>query len=609
MNQALIKRLNELYEEIYTNHPHKDFSRFLKMIELNYEFRPNHLKKRDKREQYWYLSEKMVGMTLYIDLFANNIKDMISKVPYLKKLGITFLHLMPVLKPRQGNNDGGYAVEDYRDINPELGTLNDFKLLVSTLHKANINVAIDFVINHTAKEHEWAKKAQQGDSFYQDLYMMYDDERIPNQFNQTVPEVLPDIYPGNFTYYEEFKKYVFKSFSEFQWDLNFRNPHVIEELVSIFLFLSNLGVDIIRLDAIPFIWKELGTQCRNLPRAHDFMEVFQIVKQLACPGVAILGEAIVQPDEIFKYFGSHEHKECDLMYNANMMVNIWNSLATRDTRLLQIDNERFMLPQHGGWINYVRCHDDIGWGLNEHALLQFGMDPASHKQFLISFYNGSHQGSFARGQNYQYNELTRDARTNGTLASLAGLEKAIANHDLNGIDESIKRINLINSFLFSMPGIPLIYSGDEIGLLNNYQHKEDSTKTDGRWIHRIKFPWEQKKIYEDRFTPQGKIFKHTKDLITMRKENSIFLSQIPSKIIPTSNKGVYVSVKTNGFDQLVCIYNFTENHQYINTHELLAYGISRPLKDMFQNKIVSFDEEVVDIYPYEYLWLSNKNSA
>lgn len=598
---ALHKTYLKIYEPI--GYHEDDYQRFIQKIEQAKESRKKSLKVRDRRKKDWYQSEKMVGMTLYIDLFSNNIKGLIKKIPYFKSLGITFIHLMPLLKPREGNNDGGYAVEDYRDINPKLGTLDDFKKLVSHMHDAGINIAIDFVINHTAKEHEWAKKAASGDTFYQNMYMMYDSDEIPNQFNETVPEVLPDIYPGNFTYYESFKKYVFKSFSEFQWDLNFRNPIVLEEILDIFFFLANLGVDVIRLDAIPFIWKELGTTCRNLPKVHEFMHLFHLAKNYVCPSVVILGEAIVEPHEIVKYFGTNEKPECQLMYNANMMVNLWNALATRDQRLLSIDNQRFHIPHHATWINYVRCHDDIGWGLNEDALLSMGFDPFRHKQFLINFYNGSFKNSFAKGENYQFNARTQDARTNGTFASLAGLEKALNENDDFGVDESIKRIKLLNAYIFSMPGFPLIYSGDEVATLNDYNHINDKSKLDGRWLHRPNFPWHEEKIFSNPNTPSGKVFHHIKQLISTRKKEKLFNGRIEQRVLDVKHNHIYVGYKTDLKNSLLLIYNFSENHQIMDLNHLRVQGLYGVYHDLFQKKKIDLASDQLNLYPYEYLWL------
>ncbi len=605
MKKQDLTKLKKAYFDIYEplGGTKSDFLSLERVLDEGLSQRGETLKKRDARDHQWYLSEEMIGMTLYVSLFSENIEKLIKKIPYFLELGITFIHLMPLLKPREGNSDGGYAVQNYRDINPELGTIDQFRLFVKKCHEHDINVAIDFVINHTAKEHEWAVKAAQGDQFYQNMYMMYDTDEIPNKFNETVAEVLPDQYPGNYTYYKEFKKYVFKSFSEFQWDLNFENPYVLEELLSIFFFLANLGVDAIRLDAIPFIWKELGTTCRNLPKVHEFMHIFHLAKEIVCPSVAILGEAIVEPHEIVKYFGDNKKPECELLYNANMMVNFWNAFATRDVRLIEIDQMKFDLPTHGTWMNYIRCHDDIGWGLNEEALSSLGFDPFSHKQFLINFYNGSFKGSFAKGKNYQFNKQTLDARTNGTLASLLGLEKALEEHDQFGYEESIKRIDMINALMFFLPGIPLLYSGDELGILNDYDHVNDIHKTDGRWIHRPVFPWHEIDLIQDKYTYQGHIYSHIKKLGIIRKSEKLLHSSVRLQSFPSHNIHVFIGVKQMNDELMIGLFNFSENHQYVNLKQIIINGGTSLYKDLFQGKVFDIKNMNINLYPYEFLWL------
>ena len=379
--------LKTLYTRIYgsSTQTTQDFNALLELMAQAKAKRKTELVQMDQTQALWYFNQDMVGMTLYVDLFAKDLKHLTNKVSYFKELGITYVHLMPLLKPRDGENDGGYAVEDYRQIDPRLGSLEDFIILSDTFRHHGIKLCIDYVVNHVAKEHEWAKAALEQDVEKQGYFIMFDTDEIPNRYNQTVPEVLPDKCPGNFTYYPEIKKYVFTSFSEFQWDLNFTNPKVFNGMVDNLLYLSNLGVNMIRLDAIPFMWKQLGTSCRNLPPIHDLLRMFHLIKEEVCPSLAILGEAIVEPEQIVTYFGSEEKTECEIMYNANLMVDVYHAFATRDVRLLTIDTNRFQIPSKGTWMNYVRCHDDIGWGFNEQAIRSFGMDPYSHKQFLIRF--------------------------------------------------------------------------------------------------------------------------------------------------------------------------------------------------------------------------------
>lgn len=593
----LLTRIHQQYQQLYPSvMNNQSWNALVALLDQYRQERSPSLKQLDLNPR-WFQASTMVGVTLYVDLFSGTLKELTKKVSYFKDLGITYIHLMPLLKSREGNNDGGYAVSDYQDIEPKLGTLDDFKATISLYREAGIAIAIDFVINHTAKEHRWAQAALKGDPIYQAYYMMYDDETIPNQFNQTVPEVLPDVYPGNFTYYPEIKKYVFKSFSEFQWDLNFANPKVLEELINIFLYLANLGVAMIRFDAIPFIWKTLGTTCRNLPEAHEFMKFFQLVKQYVCPGVAILGEAIVEPHEIYRYFGQPGEEECDVLYNATAMVNIWEALATRDGRMIKIETDRFPLPQHAAWINYARCHDDIGWGFNEAFIRETGRDPFAHKHYLISFYNGTFPHSFARGKNYQENLKTGDARTNGTLAALLGFEQAETENNDFLRYTAFSRYQLVNMVMFSLSGMPLIYSGDEWLQGNDIKHAIDPAKTDGRWVHRPKFDWQKVKTKQPLLAYQA--YQWTQSLIAYRKQDARFNAD--AKLVTLPQTKIPVFAFQRGDDKpLYCIYNFSE---FTSSVILPIPRGSVRLKNVLTGEMIeAFDQEVY-LDAYASLWL------
>jgi glycosidase len=605
--QKNIEELQRTYFSLYKpfGANQEDFDSLLEMMKLRFEERSPALHKLDKRPKKWYMSKKMIGYMVYTDLFADNLNKLKTKIPYLKELGITYVHLMPLLKPREGENDGGYAVEDYLDIDPALGTIEEFDRLLDAFRKAKIDVCIDYVINHTADTHVWAQKALEGDPYYQDMFYMYDDRTIPDMFDQHVPEVLPVKCPGNFTYNKQMDKWVFTSFSDFQWDLNFQNPVVFQNMVSIMLQLANLGVNIIRLDAIPFMWKEVGTTCRNLPQIHDLLDMFKLIKNIVAPSLAILGEAIVEPHEIFKYFGTEEKTECGLLYNANFMVNIWNAFATRDVRLLNIDNKRFSeLPSESCWMNYVRCHDDIGWGFNEEAIEAFDLSPFHHKQYLIDFYSGAFPGSFSKGENYQYNAVSKDARTNGTTASLLGLEKAIEERYVYEQDIAIQRIKLAHAMIFAHRGIPLIYSGDEIASLNDQSYKEDPKKrNEGRWVHRPIFDWKRSKKRKDNTTFEHRVFSSLKQMAKIRKRHVLFNGDVPLHVIENSDISVYSFYKQKGSKTMVCLFNFSEHIKYISTHPYGNEGLYGEMQDLFTGRAIDFSSDTIRLAPYEVLWV------
>lgn len=598
-----IKEIESLYLKIYGQESRTHLDHLLTLMELAKQNRKHELLELDRTQTNWYFSQNLVGMTLYIDLFAGDIKKLIKKVDYFNDLGITFIHLMPLLKPRDGENDGGYAVEDYRKVDPRLGTDEDFVKLLDVYRENNIYICIDYVINHVAKEHGWAQEALKGDVHKQDYFIMFDTDEMPKRYNRTVPEVLPDKCPGNFTFYPEIKKHVFTSFSDFQWDLNFKNPEVFNGMSDNLLFLANLGVNMIRLDAIPFMWKEVDTTCRNLEPIHDLMRLLHHIKEEVCPSLALLGEAIVEPEEIVKYFGHDKDAECEIMYNANLMVDIYNAFASRDTRLISIDTNRFQIPQRASWMNYIRCHDDIGWGFNNHAIQSFGMDPSAHKQFLIKFYGNEFEGSFSKGEHYQFNPLTLDARTNGTLASLLGLEKALDFKEDYRQYEAIRRINLAHALILSYRGFPLIYSGDEIATLNDQRYLEDPAKTkEGRWIHRPFFDWKRAKKKDEKGTFEYEVYQSLKRLIEIRKKLPFMHGQAQQFALDVHNNAVLCLVRRHKNESFFALYNFSELTQKINTDVLRQVLSSSNYHDLIQGRTFDLNWSSITLSPYEYIW-------
>lgn len=605
--QAGQVELKVLYHELYANNPFYDetsmYDELLTLMETYSKARKPKYKEADTNNPHWYHSNKIIGTTLYVDLFADDLTKFKKYIPYFKELGVNFIHFMPILHGRPGENDGGYAVMDYKTVDPKFGTTGEFISLVQSLKRNGIHSCIDFVVNHTAKEHEFAVKALEGDKNYQNMYFMYDNYDIPEMFDRTVPEVFPKVAPGNFTFYDAIGKWVFTSFYEFQWDLNYQNPMVFEKIVDILLYLANLGIDMIRLDAIPFMWKEIGHKCRNHPTIHKILRMMNVIVDIVCPSVALLGEAIVEPEEIVKYFGE-QSSECHIMYNATHMVNLWNSIATRDTRLLQIDGRRLYPHSGGSWINYARCHDDIGWGFNEDATVAMGQDPFAHKQFLINFYHGTFDGSFSIGDLYEFNPEDMDARNCGTMASLLGLEKALNEKDMYQKELAIKRINMIHSILMASAGIPLIYSGDEIAEINNYEYLDDELKAhDSRWLHRGHFDHETAKLRKKAETYQHDVFQPLKSMIGVRKEKDIFSPSVDATIVDTGNNHLYAFYKRLGNHELVCLFNFSEDRQFFANWHLNQYGLHSTYTDLLTGKQVDLSRPDTLVGPYEYLWL------
>ncbi|OYC95142.1 alpha-amylase family protein [Microbacterium sp. Yaish 1] len=460
----------------------------------------------------WFESEKMLGGVCYVDRFAGDLDGVRGMIPYFRELGLTYLHLMPLFDRPEGENDGGYAVSDYRTVDPALGTMADLRALASELREAGISLVLDFIFNHTSNEHEWAKRALAGDPVYENFYLIFPDRELPDAYERTTREIFPDDHPGAFVPLPD-GRWIWATFYRFQWDLNYANPDVFTAMAGEMLFLANQGVEILRMDAVAFIWKRLGTACESLPEAHLLLQAFNALLRIAAPAVLFKSEAIVHPDEVQDYISPDE---CQLSYNPLQMALTWEALATRDARLLQLAlDERHALPPRTAWVNYVRSHDDIGWTFADEDAARFGIDAGSHRRFLNEFYIGRFDGSFSRGYPFQENPRTGDARIAGTTASLAG----IAAGDDGGED----RVVLAHALAMSTGGIPLLYLGDEVAQLNDDTFQGDPARRgDSRWAHRPERPHERYEERRDGSTVPGRVFTRLRRLIDVRRQTPEF---------------------------------------------------------------------------------------
>ena len=597
--------LKEAYFQLYGGREDcsRRYAELQEIIRKAGKERSPELKELDREGDSWCRSEKMVGMMLYVDRFSEDLQGFEDKIDYLCELGITLVHFMPLLKSRKGKNDGGYAVSDYLEVDERFGTMRQLERVISKLKKRGIRTCIDFVLNHTAKEHVWAEEMKKGNPDYADMYFVYDDGRIPREYEKTMTEIFPEVAPGNFTRDPETGKYVMTRFYEFQWDLNYRNPQVFNKIAETLLALANKGVDMFRLDAIPYMWKEIGTNCMNLPEVHTLIQMLREIAAEVCPGVVFLGEAIVEPREIVKYFGTEEDRECDVMYNASLMVLLWSSLASRDVRLMYRSlRKNYEVPGRAVWINYARCHDDIGWGFETDQIRELGWDPEAHKQFMIRFMKGDFPGSFARGELYEYNPQTGDARNCGTLASLCGLEKALEEKHVYQIELAVRRILLLHAVMLSYTGIPMLYSGDEIGQLNDWSYKDDPEHAgDSRWLHRGKMDWEKAAERHDIRTVQGVIYQEIRRMIGIRKSSPCFSSDLKSEPADVGNDAVFAFHKR---DRMMVLANFSEKEQTVDADTFSWFGLPGEMEDLLTGRKIRTWGNRFLLGPYECLWLA-----
>lgn len=549
-----------------------------------YEARPDDLKKLDKQREAdpdWYKRGTMFGMTMYTDLFAGSLRKLANRIPYLEEQHLTYLHLMPLLKMPHPQNDGGYAVEDFNTVDPSLGTNADLASLTKKLRKAGISLCLDFVMNHTASTHEWAMKAKTGDPEYQDYYFCYDDRTIPDEYERTTPQVFPNTAPGNFSWCDEMHKWVLTSFYPFQWDLNYRNPKVLVAMLTSALNLANLGVEVLRIDAVPYIWKQLGTTSRNLPQVHTIVRMLRIALECVCPAVVLKGEVVMAPKELAAYFGTPEHPECHMLYNVSTMVNLWSALANGDTRLLKAQIDALdALPENCWFVNYLRCHDDIGWGLDEPQEWRLGIDPFRHKEFLYHFYEGSVPGSWSMGELYNYDAASGDARSCGTTASLCGIEKALYTHDKPSLERGIDRDLLMHKAMAFLRGFPMLNCGDEIAQLNGWDYKDDPDRVeDSRNLHRSKFNWRAAAKRNEPGTLQNRLWEGMAELRQMR-DDPCFAPDAWVTTWDTHNQSVLAIVRKVDDAVLLGLFNFSQADQtaYLDSIEGVALPGSETLK-------------------------------
>ncbi|WP_027860318.1 alpha-amylase family protein [Marmoricola sp. URHB0036] len=542
----------------------------------------------------WFQREQMVGYAAYADRFGETLAGVAERVPYLADLGVTYLHLMPLLTPRQPPNDGGYAVQDYDSVRPDLGTMDDLRHLTEVLREHDISLCLDLVLNHVAREHAWAERARQGDPRHRAYFHVYDDRSIPDEYERTLPEVFPDFAPGNFTWDDELDGWVWTTFNDYQWDVDWSNPDVLCEYAEIILDLANHGVEVLRLDAIAFIWKRMGTSCQNQPEVHALTQALRTVTRIAAPATLFKAEAIVGPQDLLAYLGQGEHhgKVSDLAYHNSLMVQIWSMLASRDAGLAAYSLQQLATPPSTtAWITYARCHDDIGWAIDDDSAAAVGVSGYAHRRFLSDFYAGEFPGSWARGLVFQENLLTHDRRISGSLASLAGLEA--------GDPFAVRRIHLAHALVMGFGGLPVIWMGDELGLLNDPdwqsvpEHAEDN-----RWAHRPAMPWPPPDDVHG-------VRASTRALVRARKRLPHLHASVAAEVMDPQDPGVLLVVRRHPLGPMLSAYNVTDTDRVLPYQALREVGLDPgQVVDRITGERPDGYTEAFHLPPYAVLWLT-----
>ena len=597
---------NDLYDGLAAVYPAEStMEKIVDVIAGIFAARSQELRNRDRARILspdWFQSPDAVGYVAYADLFAGDLNGIRKKISYLEDLGITYLHLMPLLTPRPSPNDGGYAVMDYRTVRKDLGSMKDLSQLSAELHQSGISLTLDLVLNHVAKEHEWAEKAKAGDKKYRNYFYAYDDRVIPDQFEKTLPEIFPTFAPGNFTFNDEMKAWVWTTFNDYQWDVNWSNPDVFLEYVDIIGYLANQGTDCVRLDAIAFIWKRLGTDSQNQPEVHAITQALRAAAHISTPSLIFKAEAIVGPKDVVHYLGQGEHagKVSDIAYHNSLMVQIWSALASRDGRLMAHALSKFApVPTTSGWATYLRCHDDIGWAIDDADASELGINPYAHRGFLAEFYANEFEGSFARGVHFQSNPTTGDRRTSGSAASLIGIQAAIENKDAPALQTAIDRLKCAYAMVFGFGGLPLLYMGDELGMVNDMSFLKNPSKAeDNRWIHRPEMDWSLAKSAEKGKGVEGQVDKAIRSLITARKSLASLHAATSTEVFTTNNPSVIIFRRRHASGNLVQVYNLSENIQRVSMHGIA----SGKLLEVISGEHLHIYEEI-EVPAYAAWWL------
>jgi amylosucrase len=598
----------------------KDFEeQLLALVDVmarKYSERSEELKQLDmdrETDHNWFLSQEWVGMALYLEGFAGNLNGLSEHLAYLQELGVNLVHVLPIMECPEGASDGGYAVNNFRNLKRDAGTLEDLRRLAARMRQRDMLLTLDVVLNHTSDEHPWAQAARAGDVSHQDYYYIFDDRTVPDMFEETMPEVFPQHAPGNFTFDEAMGKWVMTVFNTYQWDLNYSNPEVFIEMMDIILFWANQGADILRLDAVAFLWKKIGTTCQNEREAHLILQLFKDCCQVTAPGVLFIAEAIVAPVEITKYFGEDAviAKECEIAYNATFMALLWDAIATRNALLL---NQGILsLPDkldRATWLNYARCHDDIGLGFDDNDIRAVGYDPIAHRRFLVDYFTGSFDSSPARGQPFGLNEKTGDVRISGSLASLVGLESALEQGDEALVAVAIDQILLLHGLIMSFGGIPLLYFGDELGTVNDYTHQDLPARAgDNRWIHRPTYDWPRTELRHQHGSVEQRIFDGISRLIAVRKTLTAFADFNNRELIDVGNDHLFVFIR-GGLDSpensVLVVANFDDHPQQLDLDDLRnrgRFGLGQ-LRDLASGESPAQFKQQLVIPPHRFYWLA-----
>lgn len=604
------QRLVDGFVSLYADAPRRDaaLQRLFAGMAACANARPEALRALDEqreRDPGWFLAQDMLGYTTYVDRFAGTLRGVADRVPYLQALGVRYLHLLPFLQARAGDNDGGFAVRDYDAIEPALGDAEDLEALTTALHDAGISLCADLVLNHTADDHRWAQAARDGDAHHRAYYHVFPDRTLPDRYERDLQQVFPQTAPGNFTHVPGLG-WVWTTFYGYQWDLNWSNPDVFVDMALTMLRMANRGIQAFRLDSTAYLWKRLGTGCMNQPEAHAILQALRAVTDIVAPGVLLKAEAIVPARELPPYFGlraggDHAGRECHLAYHSTLMAALWVALAEqRGDLLADVIAQTPTLPAASGWLTYLRCHDDIGWNV----LREEAAGGERHAPFDLAraarFYAGDAAGSFARGRSFQSAGGDHVHGTNGMASALAGIADAQARGDADALALAERRLQLLYGIVLAAAGLPALYMGDEIALGNDETYLDDPLRAaEGRWLHRPTMDWRTADAVAARHdgdTTAGRIGHALRRMIAVRRATPELRADSPMRALDFADPALLGIVRG---DDVIALFNLSAQPVVAMPP---ATWVGSRWRDMLDDDVPPVALPVV-LAPYAVRWL------
>jgi amylosucrase len=590
--------LRRLLAGLYGEQPHFDAWLGDLMASLGelYAARPPALRALDEQraaQPEWFLSQRMLGYCAYVQNFGGDLNGVAERIPYLQEMGVSYLHLLPFLRARQGENDGGFAVSNFDEVEPALGTNADLVALTTQLRAAGISLCSDFILNHVADDHAWAVAAKAGDQQARAMFLAYPDREMPDRYERTLGQVFPQVAPGNFVQVEEMGGWVWSTFYPYQWDLNYANPAVFAAMAATLLRLANRGIEVFRLDSTAFLWKREGTNSMNQPEAHQILQALRAIVDIVAPGVLLKAEAIVPTRELPAYLGSADARECHIAYHSSLMAAGWLALSEQGTGVLrEVIRNTPALPPAATWLSYVRCHDDIGWNVLRAEAAADGQQPDARLARAARFFAGA-DGSYAAGAAFQSTDPNAAHGSNGMAASLVGLQTAVSDE---ARELAMRRLQLLHGLALSFGALPVLYMGDELAMENDYSYlHRPQHAMDSRWLQRPQFDRARWKGRDYSGASAGQMYQSLIRLVRVRRRHDELAASAPRTLLDDAPDRMLALARGAGFLTLM---NFSSQPQ--------TYALPGRWTDCLDGSIL---EGALTLAPYAMHWLERGATA